>query len=69
MSAGFDRHLYFNVHYYQASEDAPPTQYAIAMTELAERLRSSDAFKPLQLTDDFTVSWVFLPESGPGRGP
>src|SRR5262245_9050697 len=57
---GFDRDLYFNVHYYESSADggAPHTQYAIAMTELVERLRSSDAFKPLQLTDDFTVSWV-----------
>jgi hypothetical protein len=59
---GFDRDLYYNVHYYEAmdSEDghAPHTQYAIAMTELVGRLRSSDAFKPLQLTDDFTVSWV-----------
>lgn len=58
---GFDDDLY-NDHYYEAGEaddgHAPNTAYAVAMTELVDRLRGSDAFKPLILSDDFSVSWV-----------
>jgi|GEM_PF-2925272 len=58
---GFDSDLY-NDHYYAAmkSDDghAPHTKYAIAMTELVDRLQRSDAFDSLKRTDDFSVTWV-----------
>lgn len=58
---GFDSKLYSD-HYHAAggSEDghAPTSPYAIAMTELVERLRASNAFQGLKSTDDFYVTWV-----------
>lgn len=58
---GFDDDLY-NDHYYAAMDSdnghAPDTEYAIAMTELIDRLRRSDAFDALKRTNDFVVSWV-----------
>lgn len=58
---GFDRELY-GEHYNAAMESeeghAPHTEYAIAMTELVDRLRRSDAFEGLKRTDDFVVTWV-----------
>ncbi|MCB9938472.1 MAG: hypothetical protein H6823_09540 [Planctomycetaceae bacterium] len=58
---GFDSELY-NDHYYAAmdSDDGHTshTEYALAMTELVDRLRLSDAFDNLKRTDDFVVSWV-----------
>ena len=58
---GFDSDQY-NDHYIEAGEaddgHAPHTAYAVAMTELVNRLRSSDIFEPLKLSDDFTISWV-----------
>jgi hypothetical protein len=60
-NVGFDDELYDD-HYDEAmgSDDghAPHTDYAIAMTELVDRLRRSDIFRPLKMTDDFRVSWV-----------
>lgn len=61
VESGFDDDLY-NEHYYAAMESddghAPHTEYAIAMTELVDRLRRSDAFETLKRTDDFVVTWV-----------
>lgn len=58
---GFDGGLY-NDHYYKAGDSpdghAPNTKYAIAMTELVNRLRNSDAFEGLYRSDDFIVTWV-----------
>lgn len=58
---GFDDDLYSD-HYDEAggADDghAPNTAYAIAMTELVDRLRRSDAFNLLRLSNDFEVSWV-----------
>jgi hypothetical protein len=58
---GFDAELY-NDHYYAAMETddghAPNTEYAKTMTSLVEKLKEVKAFELLNVTDDFTATWV-----------